>query len=46
MPSGIRLKVHGIDQTRIVKVLLTLPEEEAPKEEGAEEEEEKSEKGE
>ncbi len=46
LPSGIRLKVHGIDQTRIVKVLLTLPEEEAPKEEGAEEEEEKSEKGE
>ena len=46
LPSGIRLKVHGIDQTRIVKVLLTLPEEEAPKEEGSEEEEEKSEKGE
>jgi Mg2+/Co2+ transporter CorC len=27
LENGIRLKVQGIDQTRIVKVLMTLPEE-------------------
>lgn len=28
LPNGIHLKVQGIDQNRIVKVLMTLPEEE------------------
>ena len=29
LDSGIHLKVQGIEQNRIVKVLMTLPEEEA-----------------
>ena len=37
LASGIQLKVEGIDQNRIVKVLMTLPEEE---EDGEEEDEE------
>lgn len=33
LPNGTRLKVQGIEQNRIVKVLMTLPEEEIPEEE-------------
>ena len=33
LPNGIKLKVQGIDQNRIVKVLMTLPEEESQEEE-------------
>lgn len=42
LPDGIRLKVQGIEQNRIVKVLLTLPEEtvqEDPAQEEASQEE-------
>ena len=33
LENGIHLKVQGIEQNRIVKVLMTLPEEEEKEEE-------------
>ncbi|MCM1046319.1 MAG: hemolysin family protein [Candidatus Gastranaerophilales bacterium] len=37
LENGIRLKVQGIDQNRIVKVLMTLPEDDEPQEADASE---------
>lgn len=42
LESGIRLKVQGIEQNRIVKVLMTLPEK-ASEEDGEEDEKESEE---
>ncbi len=42
LENGIRLKVQGIDQNRVKKVLLTLPEETAEEPSGETPEEEKS----
>lgn len=36
LANGIQLKVQGIDQNRIVKVLMTLPEEEPENEDASE----------
>ena len=38
LPNGIALKVQGIEQNRIVKVLMTLPEKEEDETENHEEE--------
>lgn len=40
LPGGIHLKVQGIEQNRIVKVLMTLPEETSGEEEGNQDTEE------
>ena len=43
LESGIHLKVQGIEQNRIVKVLMTIPEKPVSEEDGEEAEEDKSE---
>lgn len=40
LESGVRLKVQGIEQNRIVKVLMTLPEKKKEEEDGSSEQEE------